>query len=188
MTDSELVQGVIDKKENAFRLLVEKYQQIVFNTCNGFLHNKEDAEDIAQDVFVEVYLSIDKFRHEAKLSTWLYRVAVNKSLNYIKKNKKNKMLLSLENIFSVSDDNYAEEFSKMKSNERNLDMDESAKILYETIDSLGENQRIAFTLNKFDDLSYKEIADIMDMSLSSVESLIHRAKINLQKKLGSYFK
>lgn len=185
MTDAELIKGILERDENIFRQLVEQYKQIVFNTCYGLLHSREDAQDIAQDVFIEVYVSIDKFRHEAKLSTWLYRVSVNKSINHLKKNKKNRLLLSLENMFSLKSE--STEIANIHANERDIYTDESAKVLYDAIDSLGENQRVAFTLNKFDELSYKEISEIMNISISSVESLIHRAKINLQKKLEKFY-
>lgn len=183
ITESELLQKVLNKEVHAFRLLVKQYQQKVFNTCNGFLHNKEDAEDIAQEVFVEVYQSIDQFRQESKLSTWLYRISVNKSLNHIKKNRKNKLLISLESIFSPGAEEIKSKITNIKSDEDNFEKRENALILHMAIESLSKNQRIAFTLNKYDDLSYKEIAEIMNISLSSVESLIHRAKLNLQKKL-----
>ena len=84
MTESELVEGVLLKRETAYKELVQKYQKQVINTCFHFLGNYEDAQDIAQDVFIEVYGSIEKFRKESKLSTWIYRIAVNKSLNYLK--------------------------------------------------------------------------------------------------------
>lgn len=183
MTEQELLQKLINRDNNAFRLLVEQYQQNVFSTCMGFLHHKEDAEDIAQDVFIEVYQSIDKFRQESKLSTWLYRISVNKSLNHIKKNKKSKLLLSLENIFSEGSNEIRRNITNIETDEDNLEKRENSLILHNAIESLGTNQKIAFTLNKYDELSYKQIAEIMDISVSSVESLIHRAKLNLQQKL-----
>lgn len=188
MTEKELVTRIKNGDEQAFRLLVEENQQKVFTTCMGFLHNKEDAEDITQDVFVEVYYSIDKFREESKLSTWLYRISANKSLNHIKKNRKNMLLVSLENIFTQGNDELRKDISKLESDEDSMEKRENATMLHNAVDSLATNQKIAFTLNKYDELSYKEISEIMDISLSSVESLIHRAKLNLQKKLYSYFK
>jgi len=83
MEDREIVLKILDGDHRAFQILVEKYQEMVFRTCMGLLHNPDDADDIAQEVFVEVYESLGYFRHEAKLSTWIYRIAVNKSLNYL---------------------------------------------------------------------------------------------------------
>ena len=188
MTDTELIERILLNDQRAFRMLVEKYQQIVFKTCIGFLHSREEAEDLTQEVFIEVYQSISRFRQEAKISTWLYRMAVNKCLNYIKKNKKNKFLINLENIFMPGNEDLKNEVRNKAFDDDKMDIDERAKILQSAIDSLPPNQKIAFTLNKYDELSYKEISEIMDVSLSSVESLIHRAKLNLQKKLLNYFK
>jgi RNA polymerase sigma-70 factor, ECF subfamily len=187
MTEYELIQNVKNGDKKAFRVLVEQYQQKVFTTCMGFLLNKEDAEDIAQEVFVEVYRSVDKFRQESRLSTWLYRISVNKSLNHIKKDRKNRLMLSLENIFISGSEDERSRISKLETDEDNIEKRENALVLHNAIESLGTNQKIAFTLHKYDDLSYKEISEIMDLSLSSVESLIHRAKLNLHKKLIKHF-
>ena len=189
MTDKELIKAIKKNDQQAFKQLVEDNQQLVVNTCNGFLHNIADAEDIAQDVFVEVFLSINTFREDAKLSTWLYRIAVNKSLNHIRDNKKNKNLKSIDD-FIASDKNLKRELpdSNTSQPEKIIEEKERSQILQYSINSLAKNQKIAFTLNKYDDLSYKQIAEVMDLSVSSIESLLHRAKKNLQKKLLNYYK
>ncbi len=188
MTDKELVTEISNGNQQVFRTFVEKHQLAVFKVCNGFIHNKEDSEDIVQEVFVEVYQSIHNFRGEAKLSTWLYRIAVNKSLNYLRKNKIKKNLKSIESLFT-SDKNRLNEIedNNMRPDE-NIEQKERSGILFHAVNSLSTNQRIAFILNKYKDLSYKEIAEIMNTSLPAVESLIHRAKINLQKKLFVHYK
>ena len=188
MTDQELIEQILSGSQSAFRQMVDKYQVLVFNTCIGFVGNRQSAEDLSQDVFVETYKSIDKFRGEAKLSTWLYRISVNKSLNYIRDHKKHSVVRSLERFF------YGEKEEKLEiedyiygTADAPIEQQQHAKELHRAIGSLSDNQRIAFTLSKFDDLSYKNIAEVMDVSLSTVESLIHRAKKNLQKKLASYY-
>ncbi|MCF8297233.1 MAG: RNA polymerase sigma factor [Saprospiraceae bacterium] len=189
MDEKTIIAKIIEGNQQAFRELVESYQDKVISTCNSFVHNLEDAEDIAQDVFVEIYQSITKFRSDSKFSTWLYRIAVNKSLNHLRKNKKNTMLKSLDSFFG-NDKNEKYEISDSKSSQadQNIENNERAEILHNAINSLAKNQRIAFTLNKYDDLSYKEIAEVMNISLSSVEALMHRAKMNLQKKLVNYYR
>ncbi len=185
--------GIIDKlkqgDEKAFRELVDNYRQMVINTCFGLLHDKEDAEDVAQDVFIEVFRSVHKFRADSKLSTWLYRIAVNRSLNFIRDNKKRRWFRSFDEDTDqkkssskelASDDSGGPEFD--------LESSQRARLLHEAIDSLPKNQRVAFTLNKYEDLAYKEISEVMKLSISSVESLIHRAKKNLQKKLYHCYK
>jgi len=188
MTDKELVNEISNGNQYVFRMFVEKHQLPVFKVCNGFIHNKEDSEDIVQEVFVEVYQSIHNFRGEAKLSTWLYRIAVNKSLNYLRKNKIKKNLKSIESLFAGNKNRLDEIEDNNLRPDENIEQNERSRILFRAVNSLSTNQRIAFILNKYEDLSYKEIAEIMNTSLPAVESLIHRAKINLQKKLFVHYK
>lgn len=189
MTESEIILKLQEGSETAFKELVGKYQKMVVNTCFGILHNLHDAEDVAQDVFIEVFRSVQNFRSDAKISTWLYRIAVNRSLNFIRDNKKRKWFQSFEDAVKTKNAQ-PENFISGKNEDAdfNLENNQRANMLYSAIDALPENQRVAFTLNKYEDLSYKEISDVMDLSVSSVESLIHRAKKNLQKKLYACYK
>ncbi|WP_456379156.1 RNA polymerase sigma factor [Lutibacter sp.] len=181
MTDKQLVSEIIKGNQLYFKILVDQYQSLVLNTCFSFVHNKVDAEDICQEVFIEVYLSIHKFKDQSKLSTWLYRIAVNKSLNYIRDNKKRNIFKSIENFFiksqsdlQIPDDSYLDaSFDEIEK--------ERFELLKKAINKLPENQRIAFTLHKIKKMPYKKTAEIMNISLASVEGLIHRAKINVQK-------
>jgi RNA polymerase sigma-70 factor (ECF subfamily) len=188
MTDKELVTEISKGNQQVFRVFVENYQSAVFKICKGFIHNKQDCEDIVQDVFIEVYQSIHKFRGEAKITTWLYRIAVNKSLNYLRKNKIRRNLSSIESLFGSSKNKLNEIEDNIIRPDESIEQGERATILFKAIGALSANQRIAFILNKYEDLSYKEIAEIMNTSLPSVESLIHRAKLNLQKKLSLHYK
>lgn len=188
MTDAEMINSLMNKDEKAFRFFVEKYQAMVFKACFHILNNYEDAEDIAQDVFVEAFLSISGFRGEAKVSTWLYRIAINKSKNLLRKNKW-QSLVQRFGLFKQGEKGETFDIVDPLAH-ANIELFEKAqeqKVLWKAIDDLPENQRVAFTLNKYEDLSYLEISEIMQTSLSAVESLIHRAKINLQKKLINYF-
>ena len=107
MSEAEIIQKLQEGDEQVFRRLVEKYRQLIVNTCFGLVHNSEDAEDIAQDVFIEVFRSVHKFRADSKLSTWLYRIAVNRSLNFIRDNKRRKLLCQLERYFRLKKRNRA---------------------------------------------------------------------------------
>ncbi len=188
MSDSKLTDRIKRGDQHAFKLLFDKYHIKVFNTCMGFLHNKNDAEDITQDVFIEVYKSSNKFRGDSKFSTWIYRIAVNKSLNHIRDNKRSNWLKSVETLLSGTRSKEVQTKHALGGNpEIILENTEKAEMLHHAMDSLPKNQKIAFTLNKYEDLSYKEISEVMDISLSSVESLIHRAKMNLQRKLLNYY-
>ena len=189
MNDRELIQKIAAKDHSAFKALVDRYQTLVINTCYNLLGNRQDAEDVAQEVFFQVYKSAQKFRQEAKLSTWLYRIAVNRSLNFIRDNKRFGWLKSLS---SLLEDNRKRVTDVPASNldrpDITLEKKERNAIVQKAIDSLPEKQRAAFVLHKYEGMSYQEIAEILHRSLSSVESLIHRAKSNLQKKLLHYLK
>jgi RNA polymerase sigma-70 factor, ECF subfamily len=183
--DNDFIDQLKNRDEKAFKQLVDGYQKLVFITCMGIEHSDNDADDVAQEVFIEAFNSIDKFRADSKISTWLYRIAINKSLNFVRDNKRNRLLQSigLKNTPDIADEenNADHPFEAIQQKQQK-------KIMDAAIDSLPETQRTAFILNKFDDLSYKEISEVMDISLSSVESLIFRAKQNLQKKLLHCYK
>ena len=187
MDDINLLEQIKLNNQKAFQEMVIKYQNLVINTCYGFLHNQNDAQDVAQEVFIEVFRSISKFRQESKLSTWLYRISVNKSINYIRDNKKNSWFQSLDLLFE-KEKAVKEILPDFDTPQEILEKDEKSSSIYKAIDDLPQNQKIAFTLYKFENLSYKEISEVMNISFSSVESLIFRSKKNLQSKLLKYYK
>lgn len=189
MVESELIQGIQQADRQAFRTLVVTYQPMVVNTCLGIVHNQPDAEDIAQDVFLEVFRNAGNFRGDARLSTWLYRIAVNRSLNFVRNNRRKRFWKSLEDAFGGGR-NVLQEISENRNDQPDNGITEKQRreMLYKAIDKLPEKQRVAFTLNKYEDLTYQQIAEIMDLSLASIESLIHRAKKNLQDQLYECYK
>jgi RNA polymerase sigma-70 factor, ECF subfamily len=136
---------------------------------------------------VEVFESIQQFRGDARLSTWIYRIAVTRSLNHLKSLKRKKRFAVLVSLFEK--DEGEERFSSPEdtSPDKELENQDRAKVLNWALESLPDNQRIAFTLSKYDELSYEEISMIMNTTISSIESLIHRAKTNLKKKLYNYY-
>ncbi len=186
MTDAELILGILRRDRQAFQYLLDTYQKQVVKTAYYFTGNMEDAEDLSQDIFLEIIASAASFRHSASLSTWIYRITVNRSLNQIKKNKRRDIFQRLGTLFQVKTN------GKHVSMEpagyiTNTEDDERRQLLNHAINTLPENQRIAFVLCKYEELPYKEICEVMNLSLPSVESLIHRAKINLQNKLSVHF-
>ena len=186
MTDQELVLDLINGSEIAFRRLVDLHHEKVIQTCYNFVRDNQDADDIAQDVFIEVHKSIHKFRKDAKLSTWLYRIAVNKSLNFIRSKKSRERFKRFQDFFASEKEIEFEDKQSISAQEY-LEQDERKMILQNAINKLPESQKIAFTLNKYDELSYNEVAEIMNISLSAVESLIFRGRKKLQVLLKSYY-
>jgi len=191
MTDTEIINIILKGNRDKFRMLVEKYQSMIFRTCMGFLHDKDDADDLTQEVFIKTYQSLNSFKGDSAFSTWIYRIAVNKSLNLVKKRKRETFYHNISSIFgSGENENKQSNVDPFSPNEADKDLKnkELHGELKNAINSLPENQKIAFILNKYQDLSYKEVAEVMEISLSSVESLIFRAKSNLQKLLSNYYK
>lgn len=186
--EAELIQQLEQGGEAAFRQLVNQHKDNVYNTCLGFLRNPHDAEDVAQEVFMKVFDSIHDFREEASLSTWIYRIAVTKSLElirYRKRKKRSWFFKALGEMFNepdqeADDSTYIHPGLALENKER-------AKVLFSEIDKLTDKQRIAFTLQKVEGMSYQEVAEVMELSIPAVESLIHRAKNTLQKNLYHYY-
>ena len=140
-------------KEEQFRKLVGEYQEMVINTCYRFVFNREDAEDLAQEVFVEVYRSLEQFRAESKLSTWIYRIAVTKSLDHLRRMKRIKRFGSLKRIIGINDP--ASEIAAPPGDtpQETMEENERARILQNALDTLPDNQRAAFLLSKQDGYS-----------------------------------
>lgn len=189
MDEYQLIKGIQQGDRKSFQLLVETYQRMVVNTCLAIVHNKADAEDLAQDVFLEIFRTAENFRGDSKLSTWLYRIATNRSLNLIRNNKRKRFFQSIEETFTGGR-NRTSEISENRGDQpdQNITDEQRSDLLHRAIDQLPEKQRTAFTLNKYEELTYQQIAEIMEISLASVESLIHRAKKNLQEQLLDCYK
>ncbi|MDZ7606160.1 MAG: RNA polymerase sigma factor [Cyclobacteriaceae bacterium] len=183
-SDLTLIEELKQGKEAAFRELVDTYQRKVYNTCLGFVKNPAEADDLAQEVFIEIFRSILHFRMESKLSTWIYRIAVSKSLQYLRSMKRKKRLAFFVSFFSDGTHEAVVDYIHPGVIAENK---ERSRLLFEAIEKLPETQRTAYTLHKLEDLSYEEIADIMQKSVSSIESIMHRAKMNLQADLYNYY-
>jgi len=185
LTEQELIFGLRQGEESAFKELVTRFQDKVFNTALGLLQHHIEAEDIAQEVFIQVFRSIQNFKEESLLSTWIYRITVTKSLDHLRSKKRKKRFGFIISIFG--DNNLPvyepEDFNHPGVLQENK---EDAAILFKVIDQLPGNQRTAFVLNKVEGLGYREIAAILNTTESAVDSLLQRAKQNLRKKLNEF--
>ena len=182
MNEYELIQDLRNGNEQAFKTLVETYQDMVFNTAIGIVQNAQDAEDVAQEVFIRIFRSINSFKGESKLSTWIYRITTSCALDLIRSRKSKKRFAFLQRLFGENNEPIYE-VPDFNHPGVALDQKENAAKLFKAIDQLPENQKVAFTLHKLEDLSYQEISEVMQTSVSAVESLMHRAKQNLKKIL-----
>lgn len=183
MNQPDITAG-IKNGDIAFADIVEQCQGMVYNTALSIVQNETDAEDITQEVFIDVYESLDDFREEAQLGTWIYRITVNKSLDFEKRKKRHKHGGLLKRIFSVKEEEEPVNFNHPGAQ---LDNKEKAAVLFKALKKLPPNQQVAFTLHKIEGLSYREVAEIMKTSLYAVESLMGRAKSSLKKILEQYY-
>ena len=176
-----------NERHSNFRSVVELYQEKVRNTCFRFVNSREDADDLTQDVFVQVYESLSHFREESELSTWIYRIAVNKSLDFIRKKNRKKRFARFTS-FLGSGEGEEEIVSPQQDNpHQELESKELKEILWRAVDRLPENQKTAIVLSKYEAFSNQEVASIMELSLSAAEALIHRAKKSLHRDLHQYY-
>lgn len=177
-----LVDKVINGDTEAFRILVNTHHKKVINICLSYVTIPSDAEDVAQEVFIEMYRSIKSFRKEASVSTWLYRLAVNKSLDFIRQSKRMKRGSGRVAPMEKSDlEKLPVSNKKLASDD--VERSERNAVLYSAIDRLPERQKNALLLSHIKELKQQEVADIMETTISSVESLLIRAKRKLKELL-----
>lgn len=168
------------------RGFMEQYQERVYNTALSFVKNASDAEELAQDVFLTVWDSISGFKGESSLSTWVYRITVTKSLDLIRSRRAGKRFAFFSSLTNDKNEikhhpvNWAHPGILQENKEK-------AVYLFNAIDQLPENQKVAFTLSKLEQLSQKEIAEVMQIKEGAVESLLQRAKQNLRKYLEDIY-
>jgi len=183
MEEKQLVDNLIRGDENSFRLMVNQYRQTVVNVCYRIMLNTEDAEDIAQEVFIEVFFSIKKFRGSSKLSTWIHRIAVSKCLDEIKKRSRKKRIAMFGKTTGL--DEIVHWLSGNDFADSRIIQSEELEKLNIALNKLPENQRIALALSKIEGLSNTEISEILEKSVSSIDSMVFRAKQNLLINLNT---
>ena len=169
---------------NAFRAFINEHRDRVYNVVLNKVQQAEDAEEITQDVFVDVFRKPESFRGESAVSTWLYRIAVNKSIDHLRK-KQSRSKWSITRLFSSGDDmNEPKDLSHPGVLSENR---EKTTLLFKAMKKLPDKQHTAWVLSEMENLSYKEISEVMNVSVSSVESLLFRARQNLKKILSGMY-
>ena len=179
-TDDDLIESFIKGNQSAFNFIVRKYQKKVYWVVRKMVLDHDDADDLTQEVFLKLYRSIGDFRGECKFFTYVYKIAINYSLNHLVKNKKMyKRKSDLEDEFIMSTDKIADE--ELNSKEKTL-------LLEEAIRSLPEQQRAVFNLRYYENLTYDEIANIMNKSVGGMKANYFHAIKKLEKFLKSHKK
>lgn len=172
----------------AFEKLVQRFKQKVVNIIYGFIHDKNEAEDLSIEVFLRVYQAAKRYKPRAKFSTWLYRITTNLCLNYLRKRRRNKGI-SLQSPTSTDEESpeLVEKIANSDSTPQEaLEKEEKNRIIRNAINRLSLKQRAAIVLWMEEDLSYKQMAHILGCSVKSVERRLYWARKNLKEKLAPY--
>jgi RNA polymerase sigma factor (sigma-70 family) len=164
--------------------LYSDYKNLMYNLALQYVQNIEDAEEITQDVFVAVHQSAEQFEHRSAVTTWMYRITVNKSLDFIRSRKRKKRFAFLTALFGDDGREQVQLHSEFSHPGVLLEQKEALHTIFRHINSLPENQKTALILMKIEGRTQQETAEIMNTSAKAVESLVQRAKTNLSKKLN----
>jgi RNA polymerase sigma-70 factor (ECF subfamily) len=183
--ETELIEQLKQGDETAFKTIVEQWKDMVHNTILGIVQNETEAEDLAQDVFIKVFEKISTFKGDSKFSTWLYRIATTTALDHLRSKKRKKRFGFLQSLGGGNDEK--ESIPDFHHPGVSLDNKERAAVLFKAIDSLPENQKTAYTLHKLEGLSYRDVSEVLNTTVSAVESLMSRANQNLRKELEEYY-
>ena len=168
----------------SFEALLRKYFSRIFNFLYRALGSREAAEDLTQEVFIRVYRALPSYRHEAKFQTWLYVIARNLAYNELRKNKHK--AFSLENVMMTDEGEVRHHFADSNAVDpyRELENKETLFLVQQAVNSLPENQKTAVILQRFEGMSYEEIAATLGCSAQAVKSLLNRAKESLKDRLS----
>lgn len=186
-TEAALVAQLQQGSEAAFRTLVARFQDRVYRTALSLLRSPEDAEDVAQEVFVEVYQTIGRFRGEAALSTWLYRLATSRALQHQRRQSAKKRFVFFTSLLGFG----TQQLPELADHAHPQALLEGAQQLHQLQQQLGQlppQQQIAFTLRHEQELSYEEIAAVLGTTVAAVESLLFRARHTLRRHLQASFR
>mgnify|MGYP000067658832 CR=1 FL=1 len=185
--DVQLMLAFQSGQQEVFKEIVLRNQKRVYSIIYRLIGNHADSEDLTQEVFLRVFRTAKTYKPMAKFSTWLYRIATNVALNAIRARRKGKTV-SLDMTDSGEDVRHPWQVGDKhgRSPESYIHQEELINKINKALEILPENQRISFILNKYEHLSYREIADILGCSTMAVKSLLTRARCNLQDALKRY--
>ncbi len=182
------IDSLLEGNYAAFENVVNTFKSKVVNICYSYVNNTDDAEDIAQETFIELYKSLKKFKKQSSLSTWIYRIASNKSIDFIR--SKTRAKRGYGRISYLKDDQNILDWG-VRGNEEADDriiQQQRKELLYDALEKLLLKQKEAYVLTQIEGLDQKTTAEILDTSVKSVESLVIRAKKKLKQVLEKRIK
>ena len=187
VTDKVLVEEFKKGSLDAFEELVKRYESKVFNLAMRFTRNKQDAEEVLQDVFSTLYRKADSFQGKSAFSSWLYRIIVNASYMKLRKRKQDQTI-SFEDLTPVTRQACVENLTEYGARSDALTLNNELRVLLKgALDKLPEQYRAVFILRDIDGLSNQEVGEILKLSVPAVKSRLHRSRLMLRKKLQRYY-
>ncbi|MFT4708969.1 MAG: RNA polymerase sigma-70 factor (ECF subfamily) [Bacteroidia bacterium] len=176
-TDTDLVAETLAGQQLSFQLLVERHQGRLFAVVRNYTRNRVEVEDIVQDAFLKAFKRLDSFQHQASFSTWLQRIAINTALDFIKR-------CGRSPITAVDDPEIiAERVPQVLAPGARMEREEIAEITHTVLDELPEIFRTVIVMRELEDRTYQEIADLLEISIGTVESRLYRARARFKDAL-----
>lgn len=182
--DEQLVEEALGGNALSFQLLVERYQERVFALARHYTKSPVEVEDIAQDTFLKAYRRLDSFQRQSSFSTWLYRIAVNTALDFLKRTGRSPVqAVEDPELSAAATQGRAGSGSTLATPDANLRREELARITQRVLEELPEIFRTVLVLREFEDMPYQEMAEVLGISIGTVESRLFRARARFKEAL-----
>jgi RNA polymerase sigma-70 factor (ECF subfamily) len=183
MEDADLVRATLDGCQDSFQALVERYQSRMFSLVRGYTRSAVEVEDIVQDTFLKAYSRLESFQHQSSFSTWLYRIGVNTVLDFLKRRGRSPVQAVEDPELAGGGEPSAPGGSRFRAPDADLERQEVARVTQEVLEHLPEIFRTVLVMREFEGLAYQEIADVLGISIGTVESRLFRARAKFRDKL-----
>lgn len=178
LTDQDLVQKTLDGDKEAFSVLVQRYQRQIYSLTYRLTNDPEDARDLAQEVFIHIYKVLGKYDQNRKFFSWMYKVATNVCYNFLRRGR-NEQAVTLDKVIEFAPLGGSEGAQPEEYYERR----ETQTLVRQAVAELPDKYRLPLVLRYLEDLSYREIAEFMDLPVTTIETRLYRGKALLQKRL-----
>ena len=187
LDETTTIKKIAQGDEEALELVYDRYSEVVYNTLISYTKNAEDAEELLQDVFISIFDTALKFRFDSSLSTWIYRITVNKALDFLRKKNTAKRKGIFSSLYRKDSGELQFDHSHFDHPGVKMENVEDARYLFHAVGQLSDNQKTVFILTQIEQLPQQDVAEIMKMSRKAVESLLQRAKANLRLILEKHY-
>ncbi len=181
--DTTLVEETLEGNQLSFQLLIERYQDRIFGLVRHYTRSAVEVEDIVQDTFIKAYRKLDSFQHQSSFSTWLYRIAVNTALDFLKRMGRNPVRAVEDPEVTAGGADGSGLKRSIAAPEAELEREEITRITHEVLEELPEIFRTVLILREFEEMAYQDIADLLGISIGTVESRLFRARARFKDAL-----